>query len=201
MIASLTGRLRRKAADYLIIDVSGVGYQVYVPLSTFYGLPDEGEETSLFIYTHVREDFLGLFGFLTQPEKDAFLLLMDVSGIGPKLALTVLSGMSVDDLTCAIQSSDDAKLCGIPGIGKKTAARMVLELKDKMKQFAPLVASRGEALRSGTRGNSEDAVSALVNLGYKNPLAEEAVKRVLRDRPDMRLEAIIREALGELGKR
>src|SRR5512146_3548070 len=132
MIASLSGKLRRKGTDYLVVDVSGVGYQVHVPLSTYCGIPEQGDNISLHIHTHLREDSLSLFGFLTESEKDMFLLLMGVSGIGPKLALAVLSSLSVADLSCAIGASDDAKLCAVPGIGKKTAARMVLELKDKM---------------------------------------------------------------------
>lgn len=199
MIASLTGRLRRKATDYLIVDVSGVGYHVFVPLSSYYSLPEDGEEISLHIHTHVREDSLSLFGFFTEAEKNMFLLLMGVSGIGPKLALAVLSSLSVRDLSHAIQASDDSKLCTIPGIGKKTAARMVLELKDKMKLLAPSVSFPGGAPAS--TGDVEDAVSALVNLGYKKPLAEEALGKIRADRPDLPLEALIREALNALIKR
>lgn len=198
MIASLTGRLRRKAADYLIVDVSGVGYQVYVPLSTFYRVPDDGEEVSLHIHTHVREDSLSLFGFLTPAEKDMFSLLMGVSGIGPKLALAVLSSLSVHDLSAAIQSSDDSKLCAIPGIGKKTAARMVLELKDKIKLPAvPVFPERAAA----SSDSVEDAVSALVNLGYKKSLAEDALKKVSCARFGLPVEELIREALNNLMKR
>jgi Holliday junction DNA helicase RuvA len=199
MIASLTGRLRRKAADYLIVDVAGVGYQVSVPLSTYSGLPDDGEEISFHIHTHLREDSLLLFGFLTEAEKDMFLLLMGVSGIGPKLALAVLSSLSVRDLAHAIQASDDSKLCAVPGIGRKTAARMVLELKDKVKlpEFAVLSRDRVTA----ASGDVEDAVSALVNLGYKKPIAEEALRKVRVDRPDLPLEELIREGLGMLRKR
>jgi Holliday junction DNA helicase RuvA len=199
MIASLTGRLRRKATDYLIVDVSGVGYHVFVPLSSYYSLPEDGEEISLHIHTHVREDSLSLFGFFTEAEKNMFLLLMGVSGIGPKLALAVLSSLSVRDLSHAIQASDDSKLCAIPGIGKKTAARMVLELKDKMKLLAPSVSFPGGTPAS--TGDVEDAVSALVNLGYKKPLAEEALGKIRADRPDLPLEALIREALNALIKR
>jgi len=198
MIATLTGRLKRKAPDYLIVDVSGVGYQVHVPLSTFYSIADEGEEVSLLIHTHLREDSLSLFGFATQAEKDMFLLLMGVSGIGPKLGLTVLSRFSVQDLSNAIQASDDSRLCTIPGIGKKTAARMVLELKDKMKLLAPL--STSTSVESET-GNIDDATSALVNLGYKRPLAEDVLKKVKQGRPDLRIELLIREALAVLSKR
>lgn len=199
MIASLTGKLRRKAPDYLVVDVSGVGYQVHVPLSTFCDIPEPGGEVSLHIHTHLREDSLSLFGFLTQSEKDMFLLLMSVSGIGPKLALAVLSSLPVADLCCALRTSDDSRLCAIPGIGKKTAARMVLELKDKIRLMITEPGQTPSAAPPST-GN-EDAVSALVNLGYKRPQAEEAVRQVSRKRPGLMLEELIREALGALMKR
>jgi Holliday junction DNA helicase RuvA len=188
----------RKAVDYLIVDVSGVGYQVSVPLSTYYQMPDSGGTVSLYIHTHLREDSLSLFGFLTQAEKEMFLQLMAVSGIGPKLALAVLSTLSVHDLSHAIQTSDDSRLCTIPGIGKKTAARMVLELKDKLSRSAPL-ASPGETTASSC--DIEDVVSALVNLGYKKPLAEEALRKVREGRSGLSVEELIREALNALMKR
>ena len=199
MIASLTGRLRRKSTDCLIVDVAGVGYQVFVPLSTYISLPDDGNDVSLHIHTHLREDSLSLFGFLTGAEKDMFLLLMGVSGIGPKLALAVLSSLSVRDLAHAIQTSDDSKLCTISGIGKKTAARMILELKDKTKLLAPLVSSQERV--KAVAADVEDAVSALVNLGYKGSLAEEALRKVREQRSDLPLEELIREALNVLMKR
>jgi Holliday junction DNA helicase RuvA len=200
MIASISGKLRRKGTDYLIVDVSGVGYQVHVPLSTYCGIPENGEEVSLHIHTHLREDSLSLFGFLTEAEKDMFLLLMGVSGIGPRLALAVLSSLSVADLSCAIRSSDDAKLCAIPGIGKKTAARMVLELKDKIQLLlAPLTTS--SSMTVAGRNDDEDVISALVGLGYKKPLAEETVKKVRHERPGLAIEELIREALSLLLKR
>jgi len=183
----------------LIVEVSGVGYQVYVPLSTYYSIPDDGGDVSLHIHTHVREDALSLFGFSTEAEKSMFLLLVGVSGIGPKLALAVLSSLSVQDLSLAIQASDDSKLRTIPGIGKKTAARMVLELQDKMKLMGPFE-SLDHQSASGA-GDVEDAVSALVNLGYKKPLAEEALKKVGRGRSGLTVEALIKEALGVLMKR
>jgi len=198
MIATLTGRLTRKAVDYLIVDVAGVGYQVFVPLSTFYSIPESGGEVSLHVHTHVREDALTLFGFLTLPEKDMFLLLMSVSGIGPKLALAVLSSLSVVDLSHAIQSSDDTTLCSIPGVGKKTAARMLLELKDKIALLETPVVRDRTATGSG---DIDDVVSALVNLGYKKPLAEDAVKKVLNNRPSMTVETLIKESLQALLKR
>ncbi len=201
MIASITGRITRKAADYLIIDVSGVGYEVRVPLSTYYGIPDSGGEVNLHIHTHLREDSLSLFGFLTQAEKDMFLLLMGVSGIGPKLALAVLSSLSVGELTCAIHDADDSRLCSIPGVGKKTAARMVLELKDRVKYFAAADSARDSTAASLAGDDVEDAVSALVNLGYKKPLAEDALNKVRHARQGLAVEELIREALNVLMKR
>ncbi len=201
MIASITGRLTRKASDYLIVDVSGVGYQVQVPLSTYYNIPDNGGDVCLQIHTHLREDSLNLFGFLTQAEKDAFLQLMSVSGIGPKLALAVLSSMSVGDVVSAIQSSDDTRLCTIPGIGKKTAARMILELKDKIKRLMPAAPAHDHAGVSAPEAMFEDAVSALVNLGYKKSLAEEVIRRTSRLRGDMKVEELIRDALTALMKK
>ena len=201
MIAWLTGNLQRKAADSVIINVAGVGYQVAVPLSTLNAIADHGEEVTLYIHTHVREDSLSLFGFSTELEKDVFLLLMGISGIGPKLALTVLSGLSVQDLVAAIRSSDDTRLCGLPGIGKKTAARMCLELKDKVRLLAPDDSLRAPLPPSASSGDRDDAVSALVNLGYKRPVAEEAVNQAQQVRPDVRIEELVREALSILMKR
>lgn len=200
MIAWLSGRLRHKAADQLIIDVAGVGYQVSVPLSTYCGIPDDGEEVSLHILTHLREDSLSLFGFLTEAEKNMFLLLLGVSGIGPKLALAILSSLSVPDLSHAIQASDDSRLCMIPGIGKKTAARMVLELKDKMKLVVPAVLSSSPG-SSEVSDDDGDVVSALVNLGYKRQQAEETVRKIRHARPDLGVEELIREALQMLMKK
>lgn len=198
MIALLSGRLRRKAADYLIVEAAGVGYQVYAPLSTYYAIPDDGNAVTLHIHTHVREDALSLFGFSTEAEKNMFLILIGVSGIGPKLALAILSSLSVQDLVHTIQSSDDSRLCAIPGIGKKTAARMALELKDKMK-LVGAYPSAGTV--SGGSELLEDAVSALVNLGYKRPLAEDALRKSAQNRPGLGLEALIKDALGLLMKR
>lgn len=200
MIAWLSGVLRRKAGDSLIIDVGGVGYEVTVPLSTHNRVPETGDPVALHVHTHVREDSLSLFGFSTELEKEVFLLLLNVSGIGPKLALSVLSGLSLDDLVTAIHASDDSRLCSIPGIGKKTAARLCLELKDKVKHLAPVVRSAVQA--GGPLPSSvDDAISALVNLGYRRPQAEEAVKRVHQVRPDIATAQLIRESLGELGQR
>ncbi len=196
MIALLAGKLRRKAIDHLIIDVSGVGYQVQTSLQTYYKLPDIGEEVTLHIHTHVREDALSLFGFLEEEEKSLFLMLIGVSGIGPRLALGILSSLSVAEIAAAIQTSDDSKLCTIPGIGKKTAARLLLELKDKTKLLPVAVAPPDrEAVAMDHR---EDALSALVNLGYKKQQAEEALKKVLHAQAGLTIEALIREALAVL---
>ena len=201
MIAWLTGKLQRKAADSLIINVAGVGYQVAVPVSTLNAIAGPGEEVALHIHTHVREDSLSLYGFGTELEKDIFLLLIGISGIGPKLALAVLSGLSVQDLVAAIRSSDDSRLCSIPGIGKKTAARMCLELKDKVLQLAPDESLQAPVAPAAPSGDRDDAVSALVNLGYKRPVAEEAVDKAQQGRPDIRIEELVREALTILMKR
>ena len=163
-------------------------------------MPDEGAAASLHIYTHLREDILALYGFSEQGEKDLFLILLGVSGIGPKLALTVLSSLSAEEVVAAILSSDDQKLNAIPGIGKKTAARLILELKDKVKHLAtastPTVGHQRQA-----DADVDDAVSALVNLGYKRNLAEDAVQIVLRGHPGLSVENIIREGLQTLRKR
>ncbi len=193
MIASITGKITRKAADYLIVDVSGIGYQVQVPLSTFCSVPDPGGIVHLHIHTHLREDSLSLFGFLSEAEKEMFLLLMSVSGIGPKLALAVLSSLPVADLCCALTGGDEAALCAIPGIGKKTAARMVLELKEKIAAVA--TDAGGRASGGQQPAHHDDVVSALVNLGYKKPQAEEAVRKVRQQRPGLSVEDLIREVL------
>jgi Holliday junction DNA helicase RuvA len=200
MIAWLSGKLRHKATDYLIIDVAGVGYQVAVPFSTYCAIPDDGTDVTLHIHTHVREDALSLFGFFTEEEKDMFMLLLGVSGIGPKLALAILSSISVLDLANSIQIADASRLCTIPGVGKKTAARMVLEMKDKIKLVVPTVPARlsGPAVASD---DIEDVILALMNLGYKRPHAEETVKKVRHGRPGIAIEELIREALSMLMKR
>jgi len=202
MIAWLKGTVLRKTADAVVIDVSGVGYLVSMPVSTVGAIPGPGDEVSLHIHTHLREDSLSLFGFATELEKELFQLLTSVSGIGPKLALSVLSGLSPQDLLSAISRADDAKLCAIPGIGKKTAGRLCLELKDKVRQLAPdLPLQKKGAGTLSLSGQLDDVVSALVNLGYKRPVAEETVKKIDQAHPGLRLEELIREALGGLVKR
>lgn len=170
MIAHLRGRILQKSPDHVIVEAAGVGYQVAITVSTFSDLPAEGAETQLHIHTHVREDTLALYGFLGSGEKRLFERLISVSGIGPKLAMTALSGMAVDSLIAALRGNDLAALTRIPGVGKKTAERMVLELRDKLQSFAPSAVSAISHM-------DEDVVSALVNLGYQRTAAEQALKR------------------------
>jgi Holliday junction DNA helicase RuvA len=201
MIAFLTGRLAFKAPTHLTLDVQGVGYEVHIPLSTYYALPNLDEVTALNIHTHLREDAIQLFGFLSQSEKDSFLLLTSVSGIGPKLALSVLSSLPITDLVHAIQTEDVDKLATVPGIGKKSAGRIALELKDKVGKIhgAHPRATALDALSS--EGPYEDALSALVNLGYRAQDAKEALKRVTEAASgSLALKELIRKGLKELAR-
>ncbi len=191
MIARLTGKLAVKNPDEIVLDVGGVGYQVFIPLSTFYELPERGDALTLQIYTVIRENAFELFGFLSAKEKEVFKLLLSVTKIGPKLAQNILSGVSCDDLTAAIASGDIIKLRGIPGIGQKTAERIILELKDKVPKAQ---AAGQEAALPGEL--FDDALSALLNLGYKRPNAERAVKRAINEAGrDTHLEEVIRLSL------
>lgn len=191
MIARLTGKLAVKNPDEIVLDVGGVGYQVFIPLSTFYELPERGDALTLQIYTIIRENAFELFGFLSAKEKEVFKLLLSVTKIGPKLAQNILSGVSCDDLTAAIASGDIIKLRGIPGIGQKTAERIILELKDKVPKAQ---AAGQEAALPGEL--FDDALSALLNLGYKRPNAERAVKRAINEAGrDTHLEEVIRLSL------
>ena len=202
MIAALTGRLATKAPTLVTLDVQGVGYEVFIPLSTFYALPDLDDRLSLNVHTHLREDAIQLFGFLTRQEKDAFVLLIGVSGIGPKLAMSVLSALSVPDFVSAVQAGDVEKLATVPGIGQKSAGRIALELKDKVQRLGPPV-SASETLRSQDDRDvvREDALSALVNLGYRAVEIKEVLKRVaLTASAPLSLKELIREALKDLAK-
>lgn len=197
MIALLRGRVVEKHPNRVVVDVHGVGYDVQVPLSTFYDVGEPGGDVLLRVHTYVREDALQLFGFLTDLEKQLFERLLAVNGIGPKLAIAVLSGMPPADLLTAVQRADVASLTGIPGIGKKTAERMVLELRDRLAHLvipgpaaSAETATPLETLRS-------DLVSALENLGYHRPQAEKAVKAVTSDGVDS-FEESLKAALKEL---
>lgn len=197
MIAFLRGRLFDKQPNRVIVDVQGVGYEVAVPLSTFYDLGDVGAEAELRIYTHVREEALQLFGFLTERERQLFERLISISGIGPKLAIAVLSGMETGDLIAAVQRADVARLTGVPGIGKKTAERIVLELKDRLAHLTPHATAAAPAASPADRVRT-DLVSALQNLGYQRPAAEKAVSAVLEASPDLGFEPALKTVLREL---
>jgi len=198
MIGRLSGQLVEKQPSRLIINVQGVGYEVQVPLSTFYGLGDTGTEISLRVHTHVREDTLSLFGFATELELQLFEHLISISGVGPRLALAVLSGIEPPDLVRAIRDADVARLTRIPGIGKKTAQRVGLELKDKFPRNldAEIKDNKIESEFDGSRG---DVLSALLNLGYHRTLAERAVERAFES-AEGGFESTLRQALRELSK-
>ena len=197
MIAQLRGRILEKQPNRIVVDVNGVGYDVSVPLSTFYGLGDTGSDIALRIHTHVREDALLLYGFGTRLEQELFERLISVSGIGPKVALAVLSGIEPPELVKAIERADLARLTAIPGVGKKTSERLVLELKDRLPKTTiseePGVQDAAPVLR-------DDVVSALMNLGYHRPLAEKAVDRAVAAAPGTDFERTLRQALRELAK-
>ncbi len=201
MIAALTGRLAAKASSHITLDVQGVGYEVFIPLSTFYALPDLDESTSLRIYTHLRDDAIQLFGFLTAHEKEVFILLTGISGIGPKLALSVLSALSVPDLIAAVQAGDVDKLATVPGIGKKSAGRIALELKDKVARLHPAAIPTSDVTSGPTDRLQEDALSALVNLGYRATEVKEVLKRLAYAQSrSMTLSDLIRDALKDLAR-
>jgi Holliday junction DNA helicase RuvA len=198
MIGFLRGRLLEKHPDRLLVDVQGVGYEVAVPLSTFYSLPDAGGELSLRIHTHVREDHIALFGFATVLEQQLFERLIGVSGIGPKIALAALSGIEPAALVRAVRTADVARLTGIPGIGKKTAERIALELKDKLP--AGGAAAGGAVMEPPGEGDQrDDLLSALVNLGYQRAAAEKAIDAALKALGrSAAFEAVLRESLKSL---
>jgi len=198
VIAQVRGRLLRKEPQEAIVDVGGVGYRVTIPLSTFYRIGEPGDEVTLLTHTHVREDTLALFGFLTATEQILFERLIAVSGVGPKLAVSILSGIEAPDLVAALRSSDVARLTRIPGVGKKTAERLILELKDKMQGLAATEAPVPGGPPASTK---EDLVSALVHLGYSRPEAERGVERALKDDGTGRFEDVLRRTLRILSGR
>lgn len=191
MIGYLKGTLIEKKPSSVLLDVNGVGYLVNIPVSTFYGLPEENTAISLFIYTHVREDVLALFGFRTMREKHLFERLISVSGVGPKMAIAFLSGMTADELIPAIQRQDVLKLTTIPGVGRKTAERVCLELREQIPALLSEVAQV-----EAEKPMKEDLISALTNLGYHRSLAERTVKTVLeKAKPDTGFETLLRNSL------
>jgi len=194
MIAHLKGQLIQKSPVSLVVDLQGVGYEVFIPLTVYYELPECGTTVSLYIHTRIREDSLKLFGFIKEADKQMFELLIRISKVGPKIALAFLSGMTGQDLTQAVFNDDIATLSAIPGVGRKTAERLALELKDKLLE---LNLQPETAIASNTPGNGlkDDAVSALVNLGYKKAQAEQALRKVWRDEAKPSLEELIRDSL------
>lgn len=199
MIALLTGQLAYRSPEQIIVDVAGVGYRLQIPLSTFYALPESGQ-VQLQVHTHVKEDAINLFGFSSTAEKDLFALLLSVSGVGPKLAITVLSHIPTEDLALALSQGDIPRLIAIPGIGKKSAERLVLELQEKATAYAvsASLTATGRSI-SATDDSHKDALSALVNLGYKESLAKRALTNS-QLAPGTPLEDILKAALQVLLK-
>ena len=200
MIAYLSGKLLEKQANAVIVDVGGVGYEVMIPLSTFYELGEPGSDIQLRIYTHVREDAIQLFGFKTDRERELYLKLISVQGIGAKSGITMLSGMSADEIISAIRTDNLAKLIAIPGVGRKTAERLVIELRDKVGDLT--AAGAAAAAASGPSGDAvfDDALSALVNLGYQRVAAEKALKQANQEGGDQTVQKLLRHSLQILAK-
>lgn len=193
MIAHLRGKLFAKHPSHAVVEAAGVGYEVNISIPTFSGLPSLGSEVSFFIYTHVREDALSLFGFLRAEDKQLFEKLLSVSGIGPKLAITILSGMAADTMVAAIKGNNLAALVRIPGIGKKTAERLVLELRDKLDAFGATPAL------PALSPVEEDVISALINLGYNRALVEKTLSQAGKS-PDESFDNLFRKSLAALAK-
>lgn len=199
MIALLTGKIAYKAPDYVILDVNGVGYQVFIPFSTYYALPAEGSSATLQIHTSVKEDAINLYGFRTKEEKELFQLLIGVSGVGPKLANGILSNSEPAELAESLISGNLARLSAIPGIGKKTAERLVLELKEKLKKLGMAQPVTGGAAAPAKQETREDVLSALINLGYKESLVQKALAE-LKFTEDATVESLLKQALKILMK-
>lgn len=194
MIALVRGNLIIKAPQFVVVDVSGIGYKVFIPLSTFPKLPPLKEEVTFHIHTHLKEDAIQLYGFMSIEERDFFLTLLTISGIGPKMGLNIMSGSTLPALMEILEQDDVKRLSMIPGVGKKTAARIILELKEKLISIASSPTEKGEAVSKV----SADALSALINLGYSRAHAGDAISRAIKDGRKETLEEVIREALKDL---
>jgi holliday junction DNA helicase RuvA len=207
MIAHLSGTLLSKNPNSVIVDVSGVGYEVNIPVSTFYELEDTGATVKLRIYTHVKEDALQLYGFKTARERELFINFISVSGIGPKLGIALLSGMSADELIVSIRSNNLARLTLIPGVGKKTAERLIVDLREKMAALSTSQLEEETGARPDTTAASpedsvrSEALSGLMNLGYQRSAAEKAVDSALAEGGDLSVESVLKRSLKKLGSR
>ena len=206
MIAHLSGTLLSKQPNSVIVDVGGVGYELIIPVSTFYELEDTGTNTQLRVYTHVREEALQLYGFKTARERELFLQIISVTGIGPKIAITLLSGMNANEIIASIRTNNLARLTSIPGVGRKTAERLVVELRDKITALSSPALEEEFAADGGQRpGTSpdamrDDALSALLNLGYQKTAAEKAIKAAIDEGGDLSVELILRRGLRSLSR-
>lgn len=203
MIAFLSGKILEKLPGSIIVDVNGVGYEVAIPLSTYYEVGDVGAEIQLRVHTNVREDAIQLFGFRTQREKDLFLRLLSVQGVGAKSAITMLSGMSADEIIDAVRTGNLPRLTAIPGVGRKTAERLVVELRDKIGELSrgiPAGAAKAVAAGSGSDDVFDDALSALLNLGYQRSAAERAIQQSRQDGVEPSVQKLLRAALQRLAK-
>lgn len=199
MIAHIQGDLQFKSPEYLVIDVGGMGYQIQVPLTTFYYLPEVGNTVALHIHTHVREDALQLYGFQSRDEKALFLRLIGVAGIGPRLAVNILSGITPTELVETVSRRDSARLVAIPGVGRKTAERIIVDLKDKLPALEEGQPAAALVKDSATEAIVEDALSALLNLGYKKGMAQQAVEKACRQlQGQLTLEMLLKESLRSL---
>jgi holliday junction DNA helicase RuvA len=206
MIAHLSGTLHSKHPNLVIVDVSGVGYEVNIPLSTYYDLADTGQNVQLRIYTHVKEDVLQLYGFKTARERELFINFISVSGIGPRLGIALLSNMNADELIKSIKTNNLARLTSIPGIGRKTAERLVVDLREKMTQLSVDQVDETPAQPESLDVSSEDSVrsealSGLLNLGYQKAGAEKAIDAALAEGGDITVESILKRSLRKLGSR
>jgi Holliday junction DNA helicase RuvA len=197
MIALICGKIAYKGISSIVVDVSGVGYRVFIPLTTFYELPEAGELVKLHVHMHVKEDAINLFGFYTIQERDLFQLLISVSGIGPKIGMSIISGIAVHDLLQAISRGDVGKLVSIPGVGRKMAERLILELKEKVikKMAREQIPAEDDQHKAGEM-IKEDVLSALVNLGYKNNTAKDAVDKVMQlSEEELTLDTLLKKTL------
>ena len=197
MIALISGKIVYKGISHLVVDAQGVGYRIFIPLTTFYELPEAGQLITLHVHTHVKQDAINLFGFYTIQERDIFQLMLSVSGIGPKMSMNILSGVSVQELLRAISSGDVQKLVSIPGLGKKTAERLILELKEKvLKKMMADIMPAGDNQERVNQLIKEDVLSALVNLGYKSNIAQSALDKVLQvSAKEMPMEQLLKKTL------